>query len=78
MAGTLSLASNSLTMINTISSVTSLVTLSPSILKSLVTNYSTYLTSLPTTANFSTLTVGSNAVATQAWVAGNGMQHSLM
>ena len=72
MVGTLSLGTNSLTMINTISTVTSLVSLSPSILNSLVSNYTNYLTALPSTANFTTLTVGGNTVATQSWVTSNG------
>ena len=59
MVGTLSLGTNSLTMIRTISTLTSLVTLTPTILGSLVGNYSNYLTSIPTsylqTSNLSSL-----------------------
>ena len=40
-------------------------------------NGNTPLYSLPTTANFTTLTVGNNAVATQAWVTGNAYLTSL-
>ena len=40
-------------------------------------NGNTPLYSLPTTANFTTLNIGNNAVATQAWVTGNAYLTSL-
>ena len=39
---------------------------------SLISNYNKYLTALPSTADFTTLTIASNAVATQVWVISNG------
>ena len=42
--------------------------MTPTIAASLITNYIKYLTAIPSTAKFNTLTLANNAVATQSRV----------
>ena len=45
--------------------------MTPTIAASLILNYNKYLTALPSTANFTALTVANKVVDTQSWVTGN-------
>jgi len=51
--------------------------MTPTIAASLISNVNKYLTALPSTANFTSLTLANNAVAIQSWVTRNGFLTAL-